>query len=107
MEIKYDEEDLGLILLFSLPSSYSNVRDTIVYSRNTLTLHEFYEALYSKEKMKEMVSSNGASSSQAEGLSVRGRSKDRGFRGKTGVPNIEAKEKTKIASIVTKMVMNL
>nr|GFB48752.1 retrotransposon protein, putative, Ty1-copia subclass [Tanacetum cinerariifolium] len=72
MEVKYDEEDLGLILLCSLPSSYSNFRDTILYSRDTLTLQEVYEALHAKEKMKDMVSSEG-SSSRGESLMVRGR----------------------------------
>ncbi|GJU42381.1 putative polyprotein [Tanacetum coccineum] len=76
MEIKYDGEDLGLILLCSLPSSYSNFRDTILYSRDTLTLEEVYEALHAKEKLKHMVSSEG-SSSQAEGLIIRGRQHDK------------------------------
>ena len=69
MEVKYDEEDLGLILLCSLPSSYSNFRDTILYSHDTLTLNEVYEALHAKEKVKEIVSAS--SSSQAKGLFVR------------------------------------
>ncbi|GJV93371.1 retrotransposon protein, putative, ty1-copia subclass [Tanacetum coccineum] len=72
MEVKYDEEDLGLILLCSLPSPYSNFRDTILYSRDTLTLQEVYEALHAKEKMKDMVSTEG-SSSKGESLMVRGR----------------------------------
>ena len=38
MELKYNEEDLGLILLCSFPSSYLNFRDTILYSHDTLTL---------------------------------------------------------------------
>ena len=79
MQIKYDCEDLGLILLCSLPSSYSNFRDTILYSRDTLELDEVYEALHAKEKMKHMVSSEG-SSSQAEGLIVRGRQNDKNTR---------------------------
>ena len=86
MEVKYDEEDLGLILLCSLSSSYSNFRDTILYSCDTLTLNEVYEALHAKTKMKQMVSPK-SSSSQAEGLSVRGRSKEKnsnkGSRGKS------------------------
>ncbi|GJW03442.1 retrotransposon protein, putative, ty1-copia subclass [Tanacetum coccineum] len=72
MEVKYDEEDLGLILLCSLPSPYSNFRDTILYSHDTLTLQEVYEALHAKEKMKDMVSTEG-SSSKGESLMVRGR----------------------------------
>ncbi|XP_024315863.1 uncharacterized protein LOC106865951 isoform X2 [Brachypodium distachyon] len=87
MEVKYDEEDMGLMLLCSLPSSYTNFRDTILYSRDTLTLNEVYEALHSKEKMKHMVSHVGSSSSQGEGLSVRGRTNERssnnGNRGKS------------------------
>ena len=52
MEVKCDEEDLGLILLCLLPSSYANFRDTILYSCDTFTLEEFFYALFSKKKMK-------------------------------------------------------
>ena len=45
MKVKYDEEDLRLILLCSLPSSYSTFRDTILYNRDALTLEEVYESL--------------------------------------------------------------
>ena len=38
MEVKYDDEDLGLLLLCSLPSSFSNFRDTILYSHDELTI---------------------------------------------------------------------
>nr|CAI44659.1 OSJNBa0061C06.9 [Oryza sativa Japonica Group] len=76
MEVKYDEENLGLILLCSLPSSYANFRDTILYSRDTLTLKEVYDASHAKEKMKKMVPSEG-SNSQAEGLVVRGRQQEK------------------------------
>ena len=77
MKVKYEEEDTALMLLCSLPSSYTNFRDTILYSRDTLTLNKVYEALNSKEKMKLMVPHDGSSSSQAEGLSVRGRTKEK------------------------------
>ena len=40
MEVRYNEEDLGLILLCSLPSSYMTFRDTILYSHDTLTLDD-------------------------------------------------------------------
>ena len=43
------------MLLCSLPNSYATFRDTILYSRDTLTLSEVYEALFSKEKMKQLI----------------------------------------------------
>ena len=52
MEVEYDDEDSGLLLLCSLPSSYASFRDTILLSRDELTLAEVCEALQSREKMK-------------------------------------------------------
>ena len=76
MEVKYDDEDLGLLMLVSLPSSFSNFRDTILLSRDELTLAEVYDALMQREKMKTMVQAE-SSSSKAEALQVRGRSEER------------------------------
>ena len=45
MEVEYDDEDLGLLLLCSLPSSYASFRDTILLSHYELTLAEVCEAL--------------------------------------------------------------
>src|SRR6266498_3143283 len=73
MEVKFDDEDLALMLLCSLPPSYSNFRYTILYSHDTLTLSEVYEALHAKEKLKLMVSSE-SSNVHGEALQVRGRS---------------------------------
>ena len=73
MEVNYDDENLGLLLLCSLPNSYANFRDTILLSRDELTLKEVYEALQSREKMKGMVLADG-SSSRGDTLHVRGRS---------------------------------
>ena len=70
MEIKNDEEDLGLTLLCSLPPSYSTFRDTILYSHDILTIDEVYDAICF-EKMKQPVVT---SEPRAEGLVVRGRS---------------------------------
>ncbi|CAI9765006.1 unnamed protein product [Fraxinus pennsylvanica] len=56
LEVEYDEEDLPLILLCLLPTSFSSLRDTILYSHDTFTIEEVYDALYSKEKMKHLVS---------------------------------------------------
>ncbi|KAK1649736.1 hypothetical protein QYE76_067541 [Lolium multiflorum] len=76
MEVKYDDEDLALILLVLLPNSFANFRDTLLYSRDELTLVEVYEALQQREKMKSMVHAEG-SSSKAEALQVRGRTENR------------------------------
>ena len=50
--VKYEEGNLCLILLCSLPVSCATFKDTILYSHDTLTLNEVYEALFSKEEMK-------------------------------------------------------
>ena len=76
MEVKYEDEDLGLLLLCSLPSSFASFRDTILLSRDELTVSEVYEALQSREKMKGMVHSEG-SSSKGDALQVRGRTEQR------------------------------
>lgn len=76
MEVKYEDEDLGLLLLCSLPSSFASFRDTILLSRDELTVSEVYEALQSREKMKGMVRSEG-SSSKGDALQVRGRTEQR------------------------------
>ncbi|KAH1114240.1 hypothetical protein J1N35_007618, partial [Gossypium stocksii] len=55
MEVQYDKEDLGLIVLGSLPPSYSTSRDTILYSRESLTVDEVYDSLTSYDKMKHVV----------------------------------------------------
>ena len=78
MEVEYDDQDLGLLLLCSLPSSYVSFRDTILLSRDELTLAEVCEALQSREKMKGMVQADG-SSSRGDALHVRGRSEHRSW----------------------------
>jgi hypothetical protein len=83
MKVKYEDEDFGLILLCSLPSSFANFRDTILYSRDTLTLNDVCEALQAKEKMKHMVSSDG-SASNGEALAARGRTEKKSNTGSRG-----------------------
>ena len=55
LEVKYEEEDIGLFFLCLLHVSYATFRDTILYSHDTLTLNEVYEALFSKQKMKQLI----------------------------------------------------
>ncbi|KAG8496701.1 hypothetical protein CXB51_007821 [Gossypium anomalum] len=92
MEVQYDRENLGLILLCSLPPSYSTFRDTILYSRESLTVDEVYDSLTSYDKMKHLVVKPD---SQGEGLIVRGR-QDRNAdddRGRTQEKNHHGKSK--------------
>ncbi|KAG8502413.1 hypothetical protein CXB51_000424 [Gossypium anomalum] len=70
MGVQYDKEDLGLILLCSLALSYSTFRDTILYSRESLTVDDIYDSLTLYDKMKHLVVKPD---SQGEGLIVRGR----------------------------------
>ncbi|KAG8499179.1 hypothetical protein CXB51_005552 [Gossypium anomalum] len=91
MEVQYDKEDLGLILLCLLPSSYSTFGDTILYSRESLTVDEVYDSLTSYDKMKHLMVKPD---SQGEGLIIRerqdrsadddrGRTQERNPRGKS------------------------
>jgi hypothetical protein len=77
MEVKFDDEDLALLLLCSLPALFSNFRDTILYSCDTLTIAKVYEALTAKEKMRHMVNSEDAVGSSGEALYVCGRSEQK------------------------------
>jgi hypothetical protein len=77
MEVKFDDEDLALLLLCSLPASYNNFRDIILYSHDELTVAKVYEALTTKEKMREMVNSEDATGSSGEALNVRGRTEQK------------------------------
>ena len=76
MEVKYEEEDQRLMLLCSLPNSYATFKDTILYSRDTLTLNEVYEAMFSKEKMKQLIVGLEA---QGDSLFVHGRPQEKNF----------------------------
>ena len=92
LEVKYDEEDLGLILLCSLPPSFSTLMDTIIYSWVTLSLEEVYTALSSKEKMKEI---NPGHEPKAEGLNARGRSSEKGSTSYHNKSRSKSRGKTK------------
>lgn len=64
------DEDQALLLLTSLPSSYDNFVDTLLYGRDTLKLEDVLATLHSRElqKMTEAKVDGG------EGLFVRGKS---------------------------------
>lgn len=49
MKVHYVDEDLGLILLCSFPSSFANFGATLLYCYNNLTLNEVSGALRAKK----------------------------------------------------------
>ena len=70
IDIAISDEDQALLLLTSLPSSYDNFVDTLLYGRDTLKLEDVLATLHSRElqKMTEAKVDGG------EGLFVRGKS---------------------------------
>ncbi|GKD78691.1 hypothetical protein Tco_1341312, partial [Tanacetum coccineum] len=49
IEVKFENEDLALLLLISLQASYEHVVDTLLYGREALTLEDVMATLNSKE----------------------------------------------------------
>ncbi|GKC53169.1 retrotransposon protein, putative, ty1-copia subclass [Tanacetum coccineum] len=69
IEVKFEDEDLALLLLTSLPASYEHFVDTLLYRREALTLKDVMATLNSKE-IKERSKAKG---DDGEGLYVRER----------------------------------
>ncbi|GJW84421.1 retrovirus-related pol polyprotein from transposon TNT 1-94 [Tanacetum coccineum] len=68
IKVKFEDEDLALLLLTSLPASYEHFVDTLLYGREAMTLEDVI-TLNSKE-IKERSKAKG---DDGEGLYVRGR----------------------------------
>ncbi|GJU15741.1 retrotransposon protein, putative, ty1-copia subclass [Tanacetum coccineum] len=58
IEVKFEDEDLALLLLTSLPASYKHFVDTLLCGREALTLEDVMATLNSKE-IKEMSKAKG------------------------------------------------
>nr|GEW63725.1 retrovirus-related Pol polyprotein from transposon TNT 1-94 [Tanacetum cinerariifolium] len=69
IEVKFEDEDLALILLTSLPVSYEHFVDTLLYGQANLSLEDVMATLNSKEIKKR----SKAKGDDGEGLYVRGR----------------------------------
>ncbi|GKA15377.1 retrovirus-related pol polyprotein from transposon TNT 1-94 [Tanacetum coccineum] len=80
IEVKFEDEDLALLLLTSLPASYEHFVDTLLYRREALTLEDVTATLNSK-KIKERSKAKGC---DGEGLYVSGRTDRRDSRQSRG-----------------------
>ena len=72
-----EDEDQALLLLSSLPKSYNNFKDTLLYGMESLTLDEVQAALNSKELNHK---NEDKGNTVAKGLNVRGRPDKREFK---------------------------
>ncbi|GKC57598.1 hypothetical protein Tco_1085196 [Tanacetum coccineum] len=75
--IDIDDEDQALMLLTSLPSSYDNFVETLLYGRESLTLKDVLSSLNSRELKKRTDAKD-----DGDGLYVRGRSDHRDNQGR-------------------------
>ncbi|GKD44413.1 hypothetical protein Tco_1269058 [Tanacetum coccineum] len=71
IDIEIEDEDQTLILLTSLPSSYKNFVETLLYGRESLTMEDVLSTLNSRDLMK---ISEGTKEETGDGLYVKGMS---------------------------------
>jgi hypothetical protein len=82
IDIKVDDEGQALILLCSLPDSFDNFVNSMLYGRDTISLADVKSALNSLE-LRTKLNSKG-SDNQSEGLFVKGRLENSSnFRGRS------------------------
>ncbi|GJW16056.1 zinc finger, CCHC-type containing protein [Tanacetum coccineum] len=75
IDIEIEDEDQALMLLTSLPSSYENFVETLLYGRESLTMEDVLATLNSKELKKR---TEGTKEESGDGLYVKGMSNHSG-----------------------------
>ncbi|KAE8692332.1 hypothetical protein F3Y22_tig00110840pilonHSYRG00095 [Hibiscus syriacus] len=98
MDMTFEDEDLALILMGSLPYEFEYLETTLLHGKVDVSLSEVTVALYSYELRKKDKQEN--TSVEAEALVVRGRSKsqNKGMRGRSKLKNKGKAERGKAVS---------
>ncbi|KAE8673805.1 hypothetical protein F3Y22_tig00111772pilonHSYRG00229 [Hibiscus syriacus] len=83
LDVKIEDEDRAMIMLYSLPPSYEHMVTTLTYGKETINVEEITAALLAQNQQKQ----NAGENSQADSLYVKG-NRDRGWKPeKTGSVN--------------------
>lgn len=89
IDISIDDEDQAILLLSSLDSSYANLKETMMYGRENLSLEEVQYVLHSRvlqNKTEVKIETGG-------GLNIRGRSEKPSHKGKNNKTRSKSKGK--------------
>ncbi|PKI39774.1 hypothetical protein CRG98_039819 [Punica granatum] len=79
VEVKVEDQDQALLLLFSLPKGYESFVSTMLYGKTKITLEDVKASLNSKVFRKKVLEHHGGN---GEGLVARGRLSEKGSRGR-------------------------
>lgn len=84
-----DDEDQAVLLLSSLDTSYANLKETMTYGRETLTLDDVQSVLHSRELQNKAKNKPKT----GEGLTIRGRLEKHSHKGKNNKVRSKSKGK--------------
>ena len=95
IDIKVSDEDKAILLLTSLDASYTNLKEVIMYGRDSLTFDEVQSILHARELQKQEESKDESS----EGLNIRDRSDKGEKKGKNS--RVKSKSRTRSSSVLS------
>ncbi|GKE44332.1 zinc finger, CCHC-type containing protein [Tanacetum coccineum] len=90
-EVQIEDEDQALMLLTSLPSSYENFVETLLYGRESLTMEDVLATMNSRDLKKK---TEGTKEETGDGLYVRGSSDHSGKAHSGGSSRFKSRGRT-------------